>query len=72
MIQLNRAMMARYEIPDRRPTALRAALIGANQRMLGVAARLLDRANEGGANLGAICVTPPPRRSARRIACSRC
>lgn len=58
MIQLNRAMMARYEIPDRRPTALRAALIGANQRMLGVAARLLDRANEGGANLGAICVTP--------------
>lgn len=57
MVQLNRSMMERYEIADRRPGALRAVLFGADQRMLGVAARLLDRANERGGDLGALCVT---------------
>ena len=55
MIQLNRSMMERYEIADRRPSALRAALFGANRATLGVAARLLDLANERGGNLGAVC-----------------
>ena len=57
MVQLDRSMMERYEIPDRRPAALRAAIFGADQMMLGVAARLLDRANELGEDLGAVCIT---------------
>jgi len=57
MVQLNRSMMERYEIADRRPHTLRAAIFGADRMMLGVAARLLDRANEQGGDLGAVCVT---------------
>lgn len=57
MIQLNRSMMERYEIPDHRPQTLRAALFGADGRILGAAARLLDIANERGGDLGALCVT---------------
>lgn len=57
MIQLNRSMMERYEIADRRPQTLRAAIFGADQMMLGGAARLLDRANELGADAGAVCFT---------------
>lgn len=57
MIQLNRSMMERYEIKNRRPDTLRAALFGADGMMLGVAARLLDKANEGGADIGALCIT---------------
>ena len=58
MVQLSLSMLERYEIANRRPHALRAVLFGANQRMLGVAARLLDRANELGGDLGALCVSP--------------
>lgn len=57
MVQLNRSMMERYEIADRRPQTLRAAIFGADQMMLGAAARLLDRANEQGADAGAVCFT---------------
>ena len=57
MVQLNRSMMERYEIADRRPQTLRAAIFGADQMMLGAAARLLDRANERGADAGAVCFT---------------
>ena len=57
MVQLNRSMMERYEIADRRPQTLRAAIFGADQMMLGGAARLLDRANELGADAGAVCFT---------------
>ena len=57
MIQLNRSMMERYEIADRRPQTLRAAIFGADQMMLGAAARLLDRANEQDADAGAVCIT---------------
>lgn len=57
MVQLNRSMMERYEIADRRPQTLRAAIFGADQMMLGGAARLLDRANEQGADAGAVCIT---------------
>jgi len=57
MVQLNRSMMERYEIADRRPRTLRAAIFGADQMMLGGAARLLDRANEQGADAGAVCFT---------------
>ena len=57
MVQLNRSMMERYEITDRRPQTLRAAIFGADQMMLGGVARLLDRANEGGADAGAVCIT---------------
>ena len=58
MVRLNRSMMEHYEIPERRPRTLRAVLFGADRLMLGVAARLLDRANELGGDLGALCVTP--------------
>ncbi len=57
MVQLNRSMMERYEIADRQPQTLRAAIFGADQMMLGGAARLLDRANEQGADAGAVCIT---------------
>ena len=57
MICLNRSMMERYEIVDRRPKALRVALFGLDPMMLCAAARLLDRANELGADLGAVCVS---------------
>ena len=55
MIQLNRSMMERYEIADRHPSAVRAALFGANRTTLGVAARLLDRVNSLGGDAGAVC-----------------
>ena len=51
-------MMERYEIADHRPATLRAVFFGADQLMLGVAARLLDQANEHCGDLGALCVTP--------------
>ena len=57
MVQLSRSMMERYEIADRRPQTLRAVIFGADRLMLGAVARMLDRANEGGADLGAACVT---------------
>lgn len=57
MVQLNRSMMERYEIADRRPQTLRAAIFGADQLMLGVAARLLDHANGACGDAGALCVT---------------
>ena len=57
MVQLSRSMMERYEISDRRPQTLRAVIFGADARMLGAVARMLDRANESGADLGAACVT---------------
>lgn len=57
MVRLNRSMMERYEIIDRRPKTLRAMLFGLDPTMLCAAARLLDRANELGGDLGAVCVT---------------
>ena len=57
MVQLSCSMMERYEISDRRPQTLRAVIFGADARMLGAVARMLDRANESGADLGAACVT---------------
>ena len=52
MVRLDRAMMERYEIEDRRPKALRAVLFGLDAMMLCGAARLLDSAG-----IGAVCVT---------------
>lgn len=52
MVQLNRSMMERYEIADRRPEKLRALIFGADALMLGVIARLLDDAG-----IGAACAT---------------
>lgn len=57
MVQLNRSMMERYEIADRRPQTLRAAIFGADRLMLGAAARLLDAANGSCGDAGALCVT---------------
>ena len=57
MVQLSRSIMERYEIADRRPQTLRAVLFGADPLMLGAVARMLDLANESGADLGAACVT---------------
>lgn len=57
MIQLNRSMMERYEIAEHRPKTIRAAIFGADQMMLGAAARLLDRANVAGSDAGAVCFT---------------
>lgn len=57
MVQLNRSMMERYEIADRRPKTTRAILLGADRLMLGGVARMLDLANEAGADIGAACVT---------------
>ena len=57
MVQLNRSMMERYEIADRQPKTLRAALFGLDPMMLCAAARLLDCANEHGGDLGAVCIT---------------
>ena len=48
MIQLNRSMMDRYEIPARRPDALRCIFFGADALMLGAVYRMIDRANENG------------------------
>jgi len=59
MIQLNRSMMDRYEIPDRRPDALRCLVFGADALMLGAACRLIDHANEQGKNIGAACICSP-------------
>lgn len=57
MVQLSRSMMERYEIADRRPQKLRAAIFGADRMMLGAAARLMDMANERGGDVGAVCFT---------------
>ena len=57
MVRLNRSMMERYEIADRRPDALRAVLFGLDPMMLCAAARLLDCANASGGNFGAVCVS---------------
>ena len=35
MVQLNRSMMERYEIADRRPQTLRAVIFGADRLMFG-------------------------------------
>ena len=56
MIQLNRSMMDRYEIPARRPDALRCIFFGADALMLGAVYRMIDRANELGRDLGTACV----------------
>ena len=56
MIQLNRSMMDRYEIPARRPETLRCIFFGADALMLGAVYRMIDRANELGRDLGAACV----------------
>lgn len=52
MVQLNRSMMERYEIADRRPEKIRALMFGADALMLGTVARLLDDAG-----VGAACAT---------------
>ena len=52
MVQLNRSMMERYEIADRRPEKIRAMILGADPMMLGCIARLLDDAG-----VGAVCAT---------------
>lgn len=52
MVQLNRSMMERYEIKDRRPEKIRALVFGADALMLGTVARLLDDAG-----VGAACAT---------------
>lgn len=57
MVQLNRSMMERYEIPNRIPSAEVCALLGADRLMLGCAARGIDALNEQGANIGCLCVT---------------
>ena len=58
MVQLSRSMMERYEIADRRPQNIKCVLFGADKTMLGAAARLIDRMNEGGKDIGCLCVTP--------------
>lgn len=57
MVRLGRSMMERYEIVDRKPGTLRAVLFGLDPLILCAAARLLDRANELGGDLGAVCVS---------------
>lgn len=52
MIQLNRSMMDRYEIPAHFPEKAGAVLFGADRLMLGACARMLETAK-----LGAVCVT---------------
>ena len=52
MVQLNRSMMERYEIADRRPEQARCMILGADAVMLGCVARLLD-----GKGIGAVCAT---------------
>ena len=51
MQRLNRAMMARYEIPDRRPSSVTAVQFGYSEALLGVADRLLEA-------VGIACVAP--------------
>ena len=46
MQRLNRAMMERYESPDRRPATLNAVQFGTSEALLGVVDRLLDDAGE--------------------------
>ena len=58
MVQLDRSMMERYEIQVRRPEGAKCVLFGADKLMLGAAARLIDRMNEDGENIGCLCVTP--------------
>ena len=57
MVQLDRSMMERYEITDRRPEDVKCVIFGADKLMLGAAARLIDRMNEDGEKIGCLCVT---------------
>ena len=66
MVRLNRSMMERYEIADRRPGTLQAVLFGLDTVILCAAARLLDRANEFGGDLGAVCIAGGEEASALR------
>ena len=43
MVQLDRSMMERYEIEDKRPEAAKCVIFGADKLMLGTAARLMDK-----------------------------
>ena len=52
MIQLNRSMMERYEIPERKMEKTAAVIFGADYLMLGAVARMLDQAG-----CGAVCIS---------------
>ena len=55
MQRLNRGMLSRYEIEDRRPDCLRLVQFGLDETLLGVADRLLDEAG-----VGVACVPTAP------------
>ncbi len=57
MQRLNREMLDRYDIPERRPAALNAVQFGAGEALLGVVDRLLG---EAGTDIGIALVRPGP------------
>ena len=65
MQNLNRSMMARYEIPEHIPTALAGVQFGADATLLGVTDRLID---DAGLNLGLVCVETGSDGLAARLA----
>ena len=56
MQQLNRSMLARYDIPEHIPARTGAAQFGMGERLLGVVDRLIDAAAPG--EIGIACVAP--------------
>ena len=63
MIQLNRSMMERYEIPERKMEKTAAVVFGVDYLMLGAVARMLDQTRTG-----AVCVS----REAERLRAQDC
>ena len=56
MKRLSRAIMADWEIADNRPKTLRAVQFGDSSLLLGLIDRLIDEANERGADIGLAAV----------------
>ena len=64
MQRLNPDMMARYEIPDRRPEKVNAVAFGMGEAMLGTALRLVD---DAGIGVGVACVEAGEDGYAKRL-----
>lgn len=56
MQRLNRGMLSRYDIPIRRPRAVRAVQFGADPALLGIVDRLIGAGNP---SIGIACALPP-------------